>query len=161
MTPASAVSAQRPFYCALCQKGYARMHEYDAHLGSYDHSHKQRLRDMKAMVRDPAAGARARRAEAKADGITPLKIDDDGNAAPSSAAAPVKMLKFKRTGFKSAFAPKNDAQAAAAVAGPVETVPAKVDAPLGAAARRNSVTEDSDSDVQSYYEQYDPRFPTD
>ncbi|PHH73143.1 hypothetical protein CDD82_5629 [Ophiocordyceps australis] len=161
MAPASAASAQRPFYCALCQKGYARMHEYDAHLGSYDHSHKQRLRDMKLMVRDPAAGARARRAEAKADGITPLKIDGDANAAPSSgaaAAAPLKMAKFKRTGFKSAFGPKDDGQTAATAA-PVETAPAKVEASISVPAFRIS-TEDSDTDQQAY-EHYDPRYPTD
>jgi hypothetical protein len=28
------------------------MNDYEAHLSSYDHSHKQRLKDMKAMVRD-------------------------------------------------------------------------------------------------------------
>ncbi len=38
------------------------MNDYEAHLGSYDHSHKQRLKDMKAMVRDPNAAARCQAA---------------------------------------------------------------------------------------------------
>ncbi len=72
---ASAREAMRAFFCELCQKGYSRMNEYEAHLSSYDHAHKQRLKDMKAMVRDPAASARARRQEAKAaDAMISIKV---------------------------------------------------------------------------------------
>uniref|UniRef100_A0A0D2YH45 C2H2-type domain-containing protein n=1 Tax=Fusarium oxysporum (strain Fo5176) TaxID=660025 RepID=A0A0D2YH45_FUSOF len=71
---ASAREAQKSFYCQLCSKGYSRMNDYEAHLSSYDHSHKQRLKDMKAMVRDPTAGSRARKAEAKADGLISIKL---------------------------------------------------------------------------------------
>src|ERR1700761_1433703 len=74
----SAREAQKSFHCTLCSKGYSRMNEYEAHLSSYDHSHKQRLKDMKAMVRDPNAGARARKAEAKADGLMPIKVASAG-----------------------------------------------------------------------------------
>ena len=52
------------------------MNEYEAHLSSYDHSHRQRMKDMKAMVRDPNAAARARRQEAKNEGVsTPIEAE--------------------------------------------------------------------------------------
>src|SRR3954453_10681547 len=81
----SAREALQSFYCQLCQKGYSRMNEYEAHLSSYDHSHTQRLKDMRAMVRDPNATARARRQEQKAEGIISIKL---GEAAASSGAGP-------------------------------------------------------------------------
>ena len=62
------------------------MNDYEAHLGSYDHSHRQRMKDMKQMVKDPTAGARARRAEAKADGLISIRLGDA--AGPSSNSNP-------------------------------------------------------------------------
>ncbi|KAJ4298383.1 hypothetical protein N0V88_003413 [Collariella sp. IMI 366227] len=70
----SAREALQSFYCQLCQKGYSRMNDYEAHLSSYDHSHKQRLKDMKVMTRDPNAAARARRQEQKAEGVISIKL---------------------------------------------------------------------------------------
>lgn len=32
------------FFCELCVKGYSRQNEYDAHLSSYDHAHRQRMK---------------------------------------------------------------------------------------------------------------------
>ena len=78
------------------------MNDYEAHLSSYDHSHKQRLKDMKAMVRDPAAAARARRQEQKADGVISIKLGDAAATAPSSsspAAAAAAGGGFKKGGF--------------------------------------------------------------
>lgn len=146
------------------------MNDYEAHLSSYDHSHKQRLKDMKAMVRDPNAGAKARKAEAKADGIVSIKLDQD---APSSSAGNAgggggggfKKGGFKKTGFKSAFAPAEpaasvNAQPAAAtdqrsggLVGKGETASTL---PL---AYKSSLVE-SDTEDEGY-ELYDPRFPTD
>ncbi|ROV99222.1 hypothetical protein VPNG_08225 [Cytospora leucostoma] len=87
---AAAREARQAFYCELCQKGYSRHNEYESHLSSYDHSHKVRLKEMRAMTRDPTAAARARKAEAKADG---------------PAGGGFKKGGFKKSGFKSAFAP--------------------------------------------------------
>ena len=87
---------------------------------------------MKAMVRDPGAGARARKAEAKADGIVSIKI---GDAQPKKGG-------FKKSGFKSAF---GDASA-----------PAK---PEAKPVLKDSLVE-SDTDDEGY-EVYDPRYPTD
>ena len=32
------------FYCAVCDKQYAKVTEYENHLSSYDHHHKKRSR---------------------------------------------------------------------------------------------------------------------
>ena len=37
----SAREARKSFYCELCQKGYSRINEFEAHEGSYDHQHKK------------------------------------------------------------------------------------------------------------------------
>ncbi|KAM4061100.1 zinc-finger double-stranded RNA-binding domain-containing protein [Hirsutella rhossiliensis] len=149
----SAREAQKSFYCTLCSKGYSRMNDYEAHLSSYDHTHKQRLKDMKAMVRDPNAGARARRAEAKADGLISIKLTDKDKQSTSAATA--KKPGFKRSGFKSAFASKDSQPAVAdtktaAKVEPTQPVPAKKDS-----------SPDESSTEDEGYERYDPRYPTD
>ncbi|EHK42701.1 uncharacterized protein TrAtP1_002230 [Trichoderma atroviride] len=171
----SAKEAQKSFYCSLCSKGYSRMNDYEAHLSSYDHSHKQRLKDMKAMVRDPNAGAKARKAEAKADGIVSIKLSDQdalsssaGNAGGGSGGG-FKKGGFKKTGFKSAFAPAEPAASADAQqtdtthtladqrsGGLMETGETASTLPL---AYKSSLVE-SDTEDEGY-ELYDPRFPTD
>ncbi|KAI1472165.1 uncharacterized protein F4812DRAFT_407708 [Daldinia caldariorum] len=100
----SARAALQSFYCELCSKGYSRMNDYEAHLGSYDHSHRQRMKDMKQMVKDPTAGARARKAEAKADGLISIKLSGDPNPAGTGGGG-FKKGGFKKSGFKSAFTP--------------------------------------------------------
>lgn len=163
---AAAKEAQKSFYCTLCAKGYTRMNDYEAHLSSYDHSHKQRLKDMKAMVRDPNAGARARKAEAKADGLVTIKLNDNGSVQTASSSASGGGFKkggFKKTGFKSAMAPlslstNTEAQntqkdtPASAITG---VAAAAVPKPLPKALGEESDTEDEG------YEVYDPRYPTD
>ncbi|KAL2150118.1 hypothetical protein VTH82DRAFT_7794 [Thermothelomyces myriococcoides] len=92
----SAREAMQSFYCQLCQKGYSRMNEYEAHLSSYDHSHKQRLKDMKAMVRDPTAAARARRQEQKADGVISIKLGSAAEAGGSGTGTGGGFKKARR-----------------------------------------------------------------
>ncbi|KAI9691366.1 MAG: hypothetical protein M1820_009703 [Bogoriella megaspora] len=70
----SARQAIKSFFCDLCQKGYARFNEYEAHQSSYDHQHRRRMKDLKAMSKDPE---KIRRAEQKANletGMRPLEI---------------------------------------------------------------------------------------
>ncbi|KAL7785613.1 hypothetical protein V8C37DRAFT_405729 [Trichoderma ceciliae] len=175
----SAKEAQKSFYCTLCSKGYSRMNDYEAHLSSYDHSHKQRLKDMKAMVRDPNAGAKARKAEAKADGLVSIKLSDQ-EAPSSGGGGGFKKGGFKKTGFKSAFAPvEASAPTAAATATTAAPQPASADSSHKAAnsASRTPLMEtemsqsssskfyrgslvESDTEDEGY-EVYDPRFPTD
>ncbi|KAH6855384.1 hypothetical protein B0I37DRAFT_442234 [Chaetomium sp. MPI-CAGE-AT-0009] len=159
----SAREALQSFYCQLCQKGYSRMNDYEAHLSSYDHSHKQRLKDMKAMVRDPAATARARRQEQKAEGVISIKLGEaaaGGGNAGAAAGGGFKKGGFKKTGFKSAFAPVGGGAASApkedAGLGKKEEEGSKI----GVAATARSELVESDTEDEGY-EVYDPRRPTD
>lgn len=135
------------------------MNEYEAHLSSYDHSHKQRLKDMRQLTRDPMASEKARKAEAKANagsGLISIKIGGDGSSAGKKPG-------FKKAGFKSAFAP-------------TEGESSKDEGAGGEAGRtgddRNKVVAEAkvlgyeDLEVESDtedegYEMYDPRYPTD
>jgi hypothetical protein len=143
------------------------MNEYEAHLSSYDHSHRQRMKEMKAMVRDPNATARARRQEAKDVGVVSIKLGEaaaggggtvgaTGVTTGSGAAAAGGFKKggFKKTGFKSAFAPAGaaDGQKEDETQQPGVALPTAGDAKDGLA--------ESDIDDEGY-EMYDPRHPTD
>jgi hypothetical protein len=140
------------------------MNEYEAHLSSYDHTHKQRLKDMKAMVRDPNAGARARKAEARADGIVSIKI---GSGESSNTPSGFKKGGFKKTGFKSAFPPAggvtNDPRAKSVESATSrEQVVTECGATDLVHARPNDeqpLGESEDDELD--YQIYDPRFPTD
>ncbi|KAI8631681.1 hypothetical protein F5Y19DRAFT_473362 [Xylariaceae sp. FL1651] len=161
----SARAALQSFYCDLCSKGYSRMNDYEAHLGSYDHSHRQRMKDMKQMVKDPTAGARARRAEAKADGLISIKLGGSGEASSNDtksaggagAATGFKKGGFKKSGFKSAFAPVGGAAAEEGEA-KTEKVPTIIGREDTSALRDLDVESDTDDEG---YEVYNPRFPTD
>lgn len=150
---ASAREAMASFYCQLCSKGYSRHNEYEAHLSSYDHSHKVRLKEMRAMTRDPAAAARARKAEAKADGVISIQLGAGGApGATASGGGAVKKGGFKKSGFKSAFAPVGGEQEKAEVN--------KEDA--GEKVKSVVLGGSTESDTEDEgYEVYDPRFPTD
>lgn len=43
-------AAMRLFNCSICDKGYPRQLDYENHLRSYDHNHRQRLADMKKLT---------------------------------------------------------------------------------------------------------------
>jgi hypothetical protein len=141
------------------------MNEYEAHLSSYDHSHKQRLKDMRQLTRDPMASSKARKAEAKANsqsGLISIKLGGDTGAstgaAPSSGGG-FKKGGFKKAGFKSAFTPADGEVADAAVKEEVEEH--KADLGTGFLGEKGG-DDESDTDDSSYgYELYDPRHPTD
>ncbi|KAI2627121.1 hypothetical protein GGS21DRAFT_528677 [Xylaria nigripes] len=159
----SARAALQSFYCELCSKGYSRMNDYEAHLGSYDHSHRQRMKDMKQMVKDPTAGARARRAEAKADGLISIKLGATDTTGPGNdvkgAATGFKKGGFKKTGFKSAFAPVGGSS--------TDEPETKTEKPLIIPGREDTFMStmkvlDVESDTEDEgYEVYNPQSPTD
>jgi hypothetical protein len=130
------------------------MNEYEAHLSSYDHSHKQRLKDMRQLTRDPMASEKARKAEAKANagsGLISIKIGDAGGGAKKGG--------FKKAGFKSAFGP-------AEPEGPKGDDTSKTDGDLKKVGVEVKVEGYVDPEVESDtedegYEMYDPRYPTD
>lgn len=130
------------------------MNEYEAHLSSYDHSHKQRLKDMRQLTRDPLASSKARKAEAKANssaGLISIKLGGD-----SGASGGVKKAGFKKSGFKSAFAPV-DANTATD-----EQKPEDDTKTIGAGTKAMDSSIDVESDTEDEgYEMYNPRHPTD
>ncbi|KAF7921861.1 hypothetical protein BELL_0252g00140 [Botrytis elliptica] len=156
----SAREAVKSFYCELCSKGYARMNEYEAHLSSYDHSHKQRLKDMRQLTRDPMASSKARKAEAKANsqsGLISIKLGGEASSNTGAAAGGFKKGGFKKSGFKSAFAPVDGGGADAPVNDEIEE---KVQVGRGLGVKEDGLESDTD-DEQYGYEMYDPRYPTD
>jgi hypothetical protein len=128
------------------------MNEYEAHLSSYDHSHKQRLKDMRQLTRDPMASEKARKAEAKANagsGLISIKIGD--------ASGGTKKGGFKKAGFKSAFAPADGESSKNEEAKQMDEKKVAAEAKVEGYAdpEMESDTEDEG------YEMYDPRYPTD
>jgi hypothetical protein len=132
------------------------MNEYEAHLSSYDHSHKQRLKDMRQLSRDPLASTKARKAEAKANsqsGLISIKLG--GDSGTSGGGAGFKKAGFKKAGFKSAFAPADGVpmreEEKAEEVKKTSVSGTKMD---------DGVEVESDTDDEGY-EMYDPRNPTD
>lgn len=136
------------------------MNDYEAHLGSYDHSHKQRLKDMKAMVRDPNAGSRARKAEAKADGLISIKLPGQESTTGTGGGG-FKKGGFKKSGFKSAFTKVESSGSGSTVSTTEKpkSTNALEPAPVNPGLQKNLLPE-SDTEDEGY-EVYDPRFPTD
>jgi hypothetical protein len=133
------------------------MNEYEAHLSSYDHSHKQRLKDMRQLTRDPMASSKARKAEAKANsqsGLISIKLG--GDTGTSGGSGGFKQAGFKKAGFKSAFAPVDGG------APPVEERPDEGFKKVSSGPRvlGDGVEAESDTEDEGY-EMYDPRHPTD
>ena len=132
------------------------MNEYEAHLSSYDHSHKQRLKDMRQLSRDPLASTKARKAEAKANsqsGLISIKLG--GDSGTSGGGGGFKKAGFKKAGFKSAFAPADGVpmreEEKAEEVKKTSVSGTKMD---------DGVEVESDTDDEGY-EMYDPRNPTD
>jgi hypothetical protein len=135
------------------------MNEYEAHLSSYDHSHKQRLKDMRQLTRDPLASEKARKAEAKANagsGLISIKIGGESSGVGKKAG-------FKKAGFKSAFAPaegeSSKNEGAGGEAGRAGDEGKRVVAEAKVVGYEDPEVE-SDTDDEGY-EMYDPRYPTD
>ena len=143
---ASALAARKAFYCDLCQKGYARMNEYEAHEGSYDHQHKKRLKEMKEMQRSVKGVSDANRPVGGEKGPL-MKIQLGGKKEEGAKAGGGG---FKKGGFKNAFAPADE---------PMEE---KVKDEEGTedVKMNEKVGQDGDSDVTDDEDYYDPRRPT-
>lgn len=138
------------------------MNEYEAHLSSYDHSHKQRLKDMRQLTRDPMASTKARKAEAKANekgGLISIKLGGEtGSSSGGGGGGGFKKAGFKKAGFKSAFAPADGLP----VVGSIEEKSDEIKKETGPSRvlDHDSGVGESDTDDEGY-EMYDPRRPTD
>ncbi|KAI7529941.1 hypothetical protein KC331_g14942 [Hortaea werneckii] len=104
-TTESAREVRKAFFCDLCQKGYARMNDFEAHEGSYDHQHRKRLKEMKQLTKDPNAASKAER-ERKANEEAGLKSINLSLSGSASGAAPGGK---KKPVFKSTLQPHNAA----------------------------------------------------
>ncbi|KIW66355.1 hypothetical protein PV04_05691 [Phialophora macrospora] len=133
----SAKQARSAFFCSLCQKGYSRMNEFEAHESSYDHQHKKRLKEMKEMQRQ---------VQPKKEEKGPLMQIKLGGSTKSAAAGGGG---FKKGGFKNAFAPADDEPK-------VDTRKEEDVDTTGSAPGAIP----SDSDVTDDEDYYDPRRPT-
>ncbi|KAK5081672.1 hypothetical protein LTS08_001250 [Lithohypha guttulata] len=139
----SAKAARSAFFCELCQKGYSRMNEFDAHESSYDHQHKKRLKDMKDMQRTVQ---NAGRKEEKG----PLMSIKLGGASTKTGGAGG----FKKGGFKNAFAPAE---------GTDEVKKEDMEEDKISLDRKDKdlkTEEDEDSDITDQEDYYDPTKPT-
>ncbi len=139
------------------------MNEYEAHLSSYDHSHKQRLKDMRVLTRDPLASTKARKAEAKANsqsGLISIKLGGETGTSSGSGGG-FKKAGFKKVGFKSAFKPAEGEEEvkvdeAKQVGGHLKAEN------LNEGSRMNPQYPPAESDTEEEGEEmYDPRKPTD
>ena len=99
----------RPFYCELCAKQYKKASEFEAHLGSYDHHHKKRLRELREAESNRAKEERQRR-EQKREEREMAKAQEmavQAAAVAAAIAAPTPRSEWK-TGGKPGAAPYAD-----------------------------------------------------
>jgi hypothetical protein len=113
---------------------------------------------MKQMVRDPQAAARARKQEAKADGVISIKLGGDTGAA--TAGGGFKKGGFKKSGFKAAFAPIEGQKADEGVKEGAVKVEEPVTGLEKGVGEGDGDFGESDTEDEGY-EVYDPRHPTD
>ncbi|KAK4542554.1 hypothetical protein LTR36_006602 [Oleoguttula mirabilis] len=155
----SAREARKSFFCELCQKGYARMNDYEAHEGSYDHQHRKRLKEMKQLTKDPNAISKAER-ERKANEEAGLKSINLSLSSGGTGGSTTK----KKPVFKSTLQPHN-----AAAIGQTAALPT-------ASAKDDVVMLDSSNDDEAWLrecvklaaepaqpstsDRYDPRVPS-
>ena len=147
---ASAKAARSAFFCSLCQKGYSRINEFEAHESSYDHQHKKRLKEMKEMQRQVVQPKKEEKGP-----LMQIKLGGSGKSVAGSSGAGTSGG-FKKGGFKSAFAAAEDEVEVKKEQDGVEVV-AKLES-----AQEVEMTkeEDVDSDVTDQEDYYDPRRPT-
>ncbi|XP_046846974.1 G patch domain-containing protein 8-like [Xenia sp. Carnegie-2017] len=89
------------FYCELCDKQYFKYKEYDNHVNSYDHAHRQRLKDLKG--REFARNSHQNRRRKG------RQIGSDVGKSVAISGGDVS-LKFSPAAFKSTFASQPVAQ---------------------------------------------------
>lgn len=121
------------------------------------------------MTRDPAAAARARKAEARENGVISIQLGGGGGGADKPQASGggaggggggFKKGGFKKSGFKSAFAPADGGDGEAdKVVKEEEDVK---DVKIKSLELQRAGGGDGESDTEDEgYEMYDPNFPTD
>lgn len=97
------------FNCQICDKGYPRQTDYENHLRSYDHNHRQRLAEMKKLT-DANASDAQRPSKGPLD-MRSIPVGDQANktlgprfrkvggAGASTAASTTGGSRFKKVGL--------------------------------------------------------------
>jgi hypothetical protein len=160
----------RLFNCTICDKGYPRQVDYENHLRSYDHNHRQRLADMKKLTasNDPESN------KPKA-GLDMRSINiDDANKKPGVGSRFTKIggaaaagSRFKKVGT-AVGAPKavdekddkSKVEAAVVKEAPPPAVAEVAVVPTEASKNDDVVMEEAEEDEQITWEEYDFTKPT-
>lgn len=142
---ASARAARAAFFCELCQKGYSRMNEFEAHESSYDHQHKKRLKEMKEMQRQVKDSVPRKEERGQLMSIKLGGSKDKGATGGGGGG-------FKKGGFKNAFAPAEGTASE-------DDVPRDTDT-QGKQRATTAVGVDVDSDITDDEDYYNPMKPT-
>ncbi|XP_067110212.1 zinc finger protein 804A [Osmerus mordax] len=96
-TMASALEDLRAnFYCELCDKQYLKHQEFDNHINSYDHAHKQRLKELKQREFARNVASRSRRDDRKQERAL-RRLHQLAEQRREAACAPGSGPKFKST----------------------------------------------------------------
>ncbi|KAI8937320.1 hypothetical protein NX059_006527 [Plenodomus lindquistii] len=165
-------NAVRLFNCTICDKGYPRQLDYENHLRSYDHNHRQRLADMKKLT----ASNDSESSKPK-QGLDMRSINvEDANKKPGvgsrftkiGGAAPVGGSRFKKVGVavgkdgekkeEVVVETKVEVQEKTTVAPTV--VESVVPQPVQARKEEDVVVKDDDEEEVITWEEYDFTKPT-
>ncbi|KNG49379.1 c2h2 type zinc finger containing protein [Stemphylium lycopersici] len=158
-------AAVRLFNCAICDKGYPRQLDYENHLRSYDHNHRQRLADMKKLT----ASNDSESSNKPKQGLDMRSIDvENANKKPGVGSRFTKIggagagVTAARGGFKKVGVPvvgegkKDGGGKAAEVVQTAVVAPAAVQADV----KENAVMADEDAGEAITWEEYDFTKPT-
>ncbi|XP_073463802.1 G patch domain-containing protein 8-like isoform X1 [Aquarana catesbeiana] len=83
------------FYCELCDKQYQKHQEFDNHINSYDHAHKQRLKDLKQREFARNVSSRSRKDERKQEKALRRLLELAEQRKQAESSAPGSGPRFK------------------------------------------------------------------
>tara|TARA_R110002003_G_scaffold121_37_gene10959 strand:+ start:25410 stop:26006 length:597 start_codon:yes stop_codon:yes gene_type:complete len=166
-------NAVRLFNCTICDKGYPRQVDYENHLRSYDHNHRQRLADMKKLTasNDPEGNKPKQGLEMRSINVEEAgkKMAAGGRFTKIGGAAPAGGGRFKKVGVAvgaSVDEKKEDVVAEAGKAeGTVDVVNAVPEKEEEAQTSEDAVLVEEDEDEEDEedaitWEEYDFTKPT-
>ena len=168
-----APNAMRLFNCSICDKGYPRQLDYENHLRSYDHNHRQRLSDMKKLTasndaegQKPKQGIELQRLEGNAGGKTGSgsRFTKIGGGTTTAGKGFTKIgggfkkvgTSMKREGEKKG----KDEEKAVAASGPVPEVEVEVGKQAEGKKDEDIVMGDDDKEEVISWQEYDFTKPT-
>ncbi|KAF2828682.1 hypothetical protein CC86DRAFT_196479 [Ophiobolus disseminans] len=159
-------AAVRLFNCAICDKGYPRQVDYENHLRSYDHNHRQRLADMKKLTasNDPDSGRPKQSLDMRSINVEEAGKMGGGRFTKIGGGAAAGGGRFKKVGVAVGKEGEKIEETPVAVLAPneekalvVEAMPKKPDEVNRA---EDTVMADEDEEEAITWEEYDFTKPT-